>query len=526
MESFMASIPPIPQVTHSLATPLTQPQANTSSTDIPTAQQSQANRTDTCAQPILKQPPPPSRGILETFVAKCVLPALYTSQSEKAKEPSETLSWIIENRFATTPTTSTPTTPTTTVKITEAFEYTPKGQAVTKRYRTTSCSYEAFKFNKNSSDIETVIPIPMSISFCKFEELIKKYKQENKNIAFVRIPQGLTSNKQLNNETTTALTEHFNKTQRENFKIEAFINEPLPATSPLITATNTLVQPPFGAVREVNVSSKNGALLNGVEIRPNGLNQELPENQKWIVYFNQNAATWEQNVEFLAQTAKDVGANVISCNYRGVAKSSGFPTKDQDLIDDGQAVVDYLLKQGVPAENILICGTSLGGAVATHVAAARVQAGQNVSLISDRSFSSLSRVVWKIGGIVDYILPILALLARAIAIAIMRSHDWKLDSGEKLQSLLLKTKKVTLLHHAQDRIIPEGAQAVDALSAQQKKDKTITLSEKEDNRNFFSRLFSKSVDAHNRRLYANEHDNFVNKAKEFLNIPPPNRVKT
>ncbi len=118
-------------------------------------------------------------------------------------------------------------------------------------------------------------------------------------------------------------------------------------------------------------------------------NPEPAKGQKWIVYFNGNGYVWEHNYEALKQISKETGANVLSFNYRGVGRSGGAITSAQDLIEDGEAAVQYLLSQGVLPEDIVLHGHSLGGGVATAVVAKH----QGMHLVNDRSFSSLSRVV-------------------------------------------------------------------------------------------------------------------------------------
>jgi alpha/beta superfamily hydrolase len=72
-----------------------------------------------------------------------------------------------------------------------------------------------------------------------------------------------------------------------------------------------------------------------------------------------------------------------------VSRSKGQPKRGHDLVLDGLACMDLLLKRGIKSNNILIHGHSMGGAVATHVRAFH----PNGPIISDRSFTSIGAVV-------------------------------------------------------------------------------------------------------------------------------------
>lgn len=111
-------------------------------------------------------------------------------------------------------------------------------------------------------------------------------------------------------------------------------------------------------------------------------------DQKWIVLMNGNFTAYETNLDFAKSYGADVGANVIAFNYRGVSESKGSMSKTQDLVTDGDTFVKMLLSKGVRPENILIHGYSLGGGVATQVAATNAK----VKLINANSFSSLTAV--------------------------------------------------------------------------------------------------------------------------------------
>lgn len=91
---------------------------------------------------------------------------------------------------------------------------------------------------------------------------------------------------------------------------------------------------------------------------------------------------------------------IIGMNFRGVMQSTGRARSEQDWVNDVLALVAHLRSQGVPLENIVLKGHSLGGALFTLAAAQLYKKerrttplGQKIpcmKLINDRSFSSLA----------------------------------------------------------------------------------------------------------------------------------------
>lgn len=74
---------------------------------------------------------------------------------------------------------------------------------------------------------------------------------------------------------------------------------------------------------------------------------------------------------------------------RGVCRSGGRLRVSKDLIVDGKAAMDFLLKRGIKSKHILIHGHSMGAAVGTNVRALYPDG----PVISDRSFKSIVAVV-------------------------------------------------------------------------------------------------------------------------------------
>lgn len=122
-----------------------------------------------------------------------------------------------------------------------------------------------------------------------------------------------------------------------------------------------------GSFINVKVTTEDHITLDGVEIHFEGEKKERQE-QIWHVFYNPNTATYEMSMESFLEQGQGLGHNFLLINYRGTGDSEKKnPSCFGDLVKDGTAAVEYLIASGVPKENIIIEGLSLGGAVAIHV---------------------------------------------------------------------------------------------------------------------------------------------------------------
>lgn len=144
-------------------------------------------------------------------------------------------------------------------------------------------------------------------------------------------------------------------------------------------------------VQRLEITTADNIKLDAVCIN-NPQQSEKPINeQKYILFFTGNGGCFENSLDFLKKLSEETEANVLSGNYRGVGHSQGFPTGFKDLVMDGEAMVQSLLKQGVSPKNILIHGISMGGGVGAEVAALHQKAGEEINYCGDRTFSSLAK---------------------------------------------------------------------------------------------------------------------------------------
>lgn len=67
-----------------------------------------------------------------------------------------------------------------------------------------------------------------------------------------------------------------------------------------------------------------------------------------------------------------------------------WPYSAKDLVDDGAATIEYLVRQGVDSKRIMLYGHSLGGGVVGELAAWRYP---DVTRVHDRSFMYDNRCI-------------------------------------------------------------------------------------------------------------------------------------
>jgi fermentation-respiration switch protein FrsA (DUF1100 family) len=151
-----------------------------------------------------------------------------------------------------------------------------------------------------------------------------------------------------------------------------------------------------------------------------------------VLFFHGNGGNVFHRSEHIDGMAA-VGLDVVLLEYRGYGKSTGTPS-EPGLYRDAAAAYRYLTsKAGVPAEEIVLFGESLGSAVATDLALREPAAG----LVLESAFPSvraLGRLHYPFlpGNLYDFL-----------------SHRY--DTGEKIGRVSLP---VLVIHGTEDDIVP------------------------------------------------------------------------
>lgn len=152
----------------------------------------------------------------------------------------------------------------------------------------------------------------------------------------------------------------------------------------LVSDSRLFVPQPPGYTRlpgEVKIESGEGEQINAVYL-------EHPAAKYTLLFSHGNAEDLDNVVPFM-QPFYDRGYSVLMYDYRGYGTSEGRPST-RNAKQDAAAVYDWLVQEkGVDPQSIISHGRSLGGALATWLAAHREVGG----LIVEASFVSAFRVM-------------------------------------------------------------------------------------------------------------------------------------
>lgn len=120
------------------------------------------------------------------------------------------------------------------------------------------------------------------------------------------------------------------------------------------------------------IESTNNATINYCEYKklvpsPSNLSEK---NQKIIIYAVGNGDYYENHhQEYLATATNYSNCIIVGFNFRNVGIGKGISFSENHWIDDAIAVINVYRRQGIPVENILLSGHSLGAAILTMAAA-------------------------------------------------------------------------------------------------------------------------------------------------------------
>ena len=153
-----------------------------------------------------------------------------------------------------------------------------------------------------------------------------------------------------------------------------------------------------------------------------------------LLYLHGNSLNIGSNIN-QAYRFQQMGFSVFLIDYRGYGKSKGdFPSESQ-VYQDAQIAWNYLVKQKqIPANQILIYGHSLGGAVAIDLA---LKHPESAGLIVQNSFTSMHNMAERYRYF--RLFPISLIL------------KYRFDSISKVKSLRMP---VIFVHGTADEMIP------------------------------------------------------------------------
>lgn len=133
---------------------------------------------------------------------------------------------------------------------------------------------------------------------------------------------------------------------------------------------------------DVSFKAKDGVKLSGWFMPAKGAARGT------VIHFHGNAENMSTHVAFVFWVPT-AGYNLLTFDYRGYGTSEGSVTRAGTVLD-GHAALDYVLSRAdVDPKRVYVIGQSLGGAVATVVAANRPEIR---ALVLDSAFSSYRRI--------------------------------------------------------------------------------------------------------------------------------------
>jgi hypothetical protein len=168
----------------------------------------------------------------------------------------------------------------------------------------------------------------------------------------------------------------------------------------------------------------------------------------YFVFFQGRGEFYESRFRDMAIQARETGASVLGFNPKGFKSSTGATKRLSDIVEDGIAVIEYLLNQmHLLPRQIVLQGNSLGGAVQEMVTEHfRRLYGFSFRQINSNSFKTLAAVV-----AYHYRLPFLEKIIRLV----LNYAEWEIAPGKDFY----KTGPYRCyLCRLNDRTIPRGAE--------------------------------------------------------------------
>ncbi|HUQ71607.1 MAG TPA: alpha/beta hydrolase, partial [Planctomycetaceae bacterium] len=148
---------------------------------------------------------------------------------------------------------------------------------------------------------------------------------------------------------------------------------------------------PDQSLEDVEIQAADGRTLHGWRFQASTESAELP--RLLVIYFPGNAGCRRGRYAD-CQDFTRLGCDVLLFDYRGYGDNPGSPSEEHFAADARQVWTLATDTLGFMPARIVLFGESLGGAVATRLAAERSQAGEAPSaLILNSTFASMGETV-------------------------------------------------------------------------------------------------------------------------------------
>jgi hypothetical protein len=171
-------------------------------------------------------------------------------------------------------------------------------------------------------------------------------------------------------------------------------------------------------------------LLTADGVRINAFYHSDPASKQVLLWFHGNAENIGYDLDHLRALAR-IGVNILAVDYRGYGKSEGKPD-EAGVYRDADAAYNHLVNQRhFRAQDIVIYGHSLGGAVAVDLAYRRPCGG----LIIESSFTNARAMARRM-----FALPLIEYVVKS-----------RFDSLRKISEV---RAPVLIVHGTRDEVIP------------------------------------------------------------------------
>ncbi len=168
--------------------------------------------------------------------------------------------------------------------------------------------------------------------------------------------------------------------------------------------------------------------LEVLQCEPSKVAAQKPGTGKHIVYFPGANTYYQACFRDITAAANQTGATVHAFNFPGTGKSTGKVKEANDCINAGIAVVNFLLKEGVKPDDIILQGDCYGAAIALEVKKQfDIQADTQIRIIMNNSFKSFKAAVCDM--ITDS--PWLPNVLKSIVKRLLEFTGWHITPGKK-----------------------------------------------------------------------------------------------
>ena len=121
---------------------------------------------------------------------------------------------------------------------------------------------------------------------------------------------------------------------------------------------------------------------------------DMPVAGLCFIFFQGKGEYYELRFRDMAKQCKETGASIVGFNPKGMGCSSGKTQTLSDIVEDGIALINYLLSNKISPDQIILQGNSLGSAVQEMVSQHfKKQKGYIFRQINSNSFKSVGAVI-------------------------------------------------------------------------------------------------------------------------------------